>query len=81
MTFINYRLFEESSEVAGLAMLNLYRHDIEIGTALWIRLIAVKPNYQRKGLNRKQISSSLVWVIVMERSELYYLEMYAMIKL
>lgn len=52
---------EISNKPVGLAMVSLYGFDSEKGTALWVRLLAVSPEYQRKGIGRQLLSYALNW--------------------
>lgn len=52
---------EVEGSAVGLVLLNLYGFDSEKGTVLWVRLLAVAPEYQRKGIGRRLLSLALDW--------------------
>ena len=49
----------EADEIAGLICVGLYGHESEHGTVLWVREIAVRPEYQGKGVGRKLLNQGL----------------------
>ncbi len=49
----------ESDEIIGLVCTGTYAHDSIKGAIVWIREVAVKPAYQRKGIARRLIMEAL----------------------
>lgn len=45
--------------VVGVVCVALYGHNSEKGTVIWIREIAVKPDYQGRGIGRRLLSQAL----------------------
>ncbi|BCJ93672.1 hypothetical protein acsn021_12410 [Anaerocolumna cellulosilytica] len=49
----------EQAEIVGIVVTALYGFESEKGAVSWIREVAVKPAYQRKGIARKLITQAL----------------------
>jgi GNAT superfamily N-acetyltransferase len=56
-------LIERNSkkEIVGIACTGTYAHESEKGAIVWIREVAVKPDYQRRGIARKLITQALAY--------------------
>lgn len=52
---------ELGCNIVGLCFVALYGFDSEEGTVLWIRELAVDPNYQSRGIGRELISYGIKW--------------------
>ena len=46
-------------EIAGLVCTGTYNHDSKQGAVVWIREVAVKPEYQGQGIGRRLVSQAL----------------------
>lgn len=49
----------ENGEMAGIICLGIYGHESERGAILWIRELAVHPDYQRRGIATKLLRQGL----------------------
>ena len=49
----------ENGEMAGIICLGIYGHESERGATLWIRELAVHPDYQRRGIATKLLRQGL----------------------
>ena len=54
---------EINSELVGVCCLSMYGFDSEKGAVLWLREIAVKPEYQGKGIGYALIEKAFQWGI------------------
>lgn len=54
---------EINRELAGICLVNLYGFESEEGTVLWIREVAVKPNYQSKKIGLHLLAYVMNWGI------------------
>lgn len=54
-------IHREQGKIVGLVCTATYGHESEKGAVSWIRMVAVKPEYQRKGIARKLIKQALVY--------------------
>jgi len=52
---------EHEGFVIGVALVSLYGFNSVKGTVLWIRLLAVTPEYQRRGIGMKLLSFAMDW--------------------
>ncbi|MEX1376901.1 MAG: GNAT family N-acetyltransferase [Eubacteriales bacterium] len=50
-----------NNEIAGILCVGLYGHSSENGHTVWIKEVAVCPEYQNQGIGRKLISQALVY--------------------
>lgn len=59
----NSKIFvvEKDGKRIGVSLVNLYGFDSEKGIVLWIRLLAVNPEYQRQGVGRSLLNYSINW--------------------
>lgn len=51
----------DKGELVGIVCTGTYGHESEKGAVVWIREVAVKPEYQRKGIARKLINQALAY--------------------
>lgn len=51
----------EDKEIVGILCTCTYAHDSKKGAIVWIREVAVKPEYQRRGIARKLITRALAY--------------------
>ncbi|SHI96012.1 Acetyltransferase (GNAT) family protein [Clostridium amylolyticum] len=52
-------LHREDGNIAGIVCVTTYAHDSEKGAILWVREIAVRPEYQRRGIAKKLLTQAL----------------------
>ncbi|MEO3944973.1 GNAT family N-acetyltransferase [Gorillibacterium sp. CAU 1737] len=52
---------EVEGQVAGATFVSVYGHDREAGTVLWLRELAVSPDFQKRGIGHRLVSASLDW--------------------
>lgn len=51
----------DKGEIVGIVCTGTYGHESEKGAVAWIREVAVKPEFQRKGIARKLINQALAY--------------------
>lgn len=54
---------EKNNEIVGVCFVNLYGFDSEKGTVLWIREVAVKPDYQSQKIGLNLMAHAINWGI------------------
>lgn len=52
-------LHREDGHIAGIVCVATYAHDSEKGAILWVREIAVRPEYHRRGIAKKLLTQAL----------------------
>lgn len=52
---------ESDNEIVGTCLASLYGFNSEKGTVLWIRELAVNPNYQSKGIGHQMLIYAIRW--------------------
>lgn len=51
----------ENNHIVGIICVAIYGHESEKGAILWVREIAVRPEYQRRGIAKKLLSQALFY--------------------
>lgn len=54
-------IHREQGRIVGLVCTATYGHESEKGAVAWIRMVAVMPEYQKKGIARKLMKQALVY--------------------
>lgn len=54
---------ELNEKIVGVCFVKLYGFDSKKGTVLWLRELAVRPEYQSKGIGREMLAYALKWGI------------------
>lgn len=54
-------LHREDDHIAGIICVTIYGHDRDNGAVLWVREIAVSPEYQRRGIAKKLLNQALFY--------------------
>lgn len=49
----------EHNHISGVVCVTIYGHESEKGAVLWVREIAVRPEYQRRGIAKKLLNQAL----------------------
>jgi GNAT superfamily N-acetyltransferase len=52
-------IHREDGRIVGLVCTATYAHESEKGAIVWVRVVAVRPEYQRRGIARKLINQTL----------------------
>lgn len=54
-------IHRENNHIVGIACIAIYGHESEKGATLWIREIAVRPEYQGRGIAKKLLTQALFY--------------------